>query len=151
MAVCLLEIGGTDNVKEASKLMEKVPGLRQKIAGKSIPLEVCIGGHFEQYLVVKLRCSQKFVARKARKFLSQRRLVLPVLELAYIFLGIAHAPCAVVTAKMLPQVDQLLAKLKVYEMNPKRYEQGLGYFDDLCLARFLEGVCCRYIAYPVSE
>jgi len=66
-------------------------------------------------------------------------------------LGIAHAPRAIVTAKMLPQVDQLLAKLKVYEMDPKQYEQGLGYFDDLCLARFLEGVCCRYIAYPVSE
>jgi hypothetical protein len=42
MAVCLLEIGGTDSVEEASKLMEKVPGLRQKIAGKSIPLEVRI-------------------------------------------------------------------------------------------------------------
>jgi hypothetical protein len=42
MAVCLLEIGGADNIEEASKLMEKVPGLRQKIAGKSIPLEVRI-------------------------------------------------------------------------------------------------------------
>lgn len=42
MAICLLEIGGADNVKEASKLMDEVPGLRQKIAGKSIPLEVCI-------------------------------------------------------------------------------------------------------------
>ena len=40
MAVCLLEIGGVDKDKEAAKLMEKVPSLRQKIAGKSIPLEV---------------------------------------------------------------------------------------------------------------
>lgn len=39
MAVCLIEIGGEDNTKEAAKLMEQVPGLRQKIAGKSIPLE----------------------------------------------------------------------------------------------------------------
>lgn len=31
-----------ERVKEASALMTKVPGLRQKIAGKSIPLEVCI-------------------------------------------------------------------------------------------------------------
>jgi hypothetical protein len=40
MAVCLLELGSKDNVIEAAKLMEKVPGLRQKIAGKSIPVEV---------------------------------------------------------------------------------------------------------------
>lgn len=129
MAVCLLEIGGADSVDEASGLMEKVPGLRQKIAGKSIPLE-------------------KFVARKARKFQSQGRLALPVLEFAYLFMGIAHAPRAIVTNKMLPLVDKLLAKLKEYEVDPKKYEKGLGYYDDLCLGHFLEGVCCRYIAYP---
>jgi hypothetical protein len=46
MAVCLLESrGGKDGeaetaaVEEARKLMERVPTLRQKIAGKSIPLE----------------------------------------------------------------------------------------------------------------
>ncbi len=53
MAVCLLETGG-----DARPLMERVPKLRQKIAGKSIPLE-------------------KLVARKARKFLSQGHLALP--------------------------------------------------------------------------
>ena len=36
-AVCLLETG---KAKEGAELMEKVPNLRQKIAGKSIPLEV---------------------------------------------------------------------------------------------------------------
>jgi hypothetical protein len=42
MGVCLLELCVNDPAmrKEASKLMDKVPGLRQKIAGKSIPLEV---------------------------------------------------------------------------------------------------------------
>jgi len=46
MAVCLLEstVGDERELKqrttEAIRLMEKVPGLRQKIAGKSIPLEV---------------------------------------------------------------------------------------------------------------
>jgi Protein of unknown function (DUF3808) len=42
MAVCLLEIAGEDveMQKEAAALMGKVPELRQKIAGKSIPLEV---------------------------------------------------------------------------------------------------------------
>jgi len=41
MAVCLLEVGDEVQKQEAAKLMDKVPGLRQKIAGKSIPLEVC--------------------------------------------------------------------------------------------------------------
>ena len=99
------------------------------------------------------RCSpvlQKFVARKARKFQSQGRLALPVLELAYLFLVIAHAPRAIVSKKMLPEVETLLAKLKEHEKNPKKYENGQGYWDDYCLAKFLEGVCCRYIAYSVS-
>lgn len=91
------------------------------------------------------------MARKARKFQSQGRLALPVLELAYLFLGITHAPRAIVADKMLPQVNRLLAELKRHEMDPKQYEQGQGYYDDLCLARFLEGVCFRYIAYPVGK
>jgi hypothetical protein len=37
MAICLWEVGKVD---EASALMVKVTGLRQKVAGKSIPLEV---------------------------------------------------------------------------------------------------------------
>jgi hypothetical protein len=43
MAVCQLEIGASEQEKqEAAKVLEKVPGLRQKIAGKSIPLEVSL-------------------------------------------------------------------------------------------------------------
>jgi len=40
MAACLFELGGADNQKEAEKFMNEVPQLRQRIAGKSIPLEV---------------------------------------------------------------------------------------------------------------
>ena len=90
------------------------------------------------------------MARKARKFQTQGRLALPVLEFSYLFLAIAHAPRAIITTKMLPEIDKLLAKLKKYEQGPKGYENGQGYYDDLCLARFLEGVCCRYVAYPAS-
>jgi hypothetical protein len=50
---------------------------------------------------------------------------------------------------MLPEVENLLTKLKEHEKDTNKYENGQGYYDDLCLARFLEGVCCRYIAYPV--
>ncbi|KAF8209173.1 hypothetical protein K438DRAFT_1811866 [Mycena galopus ATCC 62051] len=130
MAVCLLESTDGDEkdrkarLEEARKLMERVPGLRQKIAGKSIPLE-------------------KFVARKARKFIAQdNRLALPALEISYVFLAIAHAPRHVVEGQMLPSVRALLAKLAETKETEK------GYWDDYCLARFLEGVCLRYVAFP---
>ncbi|KIM37750.1 hypothetical protein M413DRAFT_448267 [Hebeloma cylindrosporum] len=166
MAVCLLEstLGDENERKqrsaEAIRLMEKVPGLRQKIAGKSIPLE-------------------KFVARKARKFIAQgHRLALATLEVAYIFHGIAHAPRSVIVTKMLPEVDKALEELGVlvdvrereaeFDENPavavnvksdkrekerkekeKEYSANKGgYWDDYCLAMFLRGVCMRYVAYP---
>ncbi|KDQ49454.1 hypothetical protein JAAARDRAFT_42869 [Jaapia argillacea MUCL 33604] len=126
-AVCLLQNGWT---VEAAKLFEKIPTLRQRIAGKSIPLE-------------------KFADRKARKFKSQsNRLILPALEFAYLFLGIAHAPREVITTKMLPLVEASLDGIRACEKDPTKYESGKGYYDDLCLAQFLEGVCLRYVAYP---
>ena len=90
------------------------------------------------------------MARKARKFLLQgNHLALSTLELAYIFLGIAHAPREVVTSKMLPEVEKVLAKLESFKSKPKKYEGGRGYWDDYCLAQFLKGICLRYVAHPV--
>ncbi|KAJ7473524.1 hypothetical protein FB451DRAFT_1367440 [Mycena latifolia] len=136
MAVCLLESAGDDTGtdeeaktarEEARKLMERVPTLRQKIAGKSIPVE-------------------KFVARKARKFLAQGgRLALPALELSYVFFAIAHAPRRIVETRMLPGVRAVLASLAADEAAK---EEKLGHWDDYALARFLEGVCLRYVAFP---
>ncbi|KAF7325136.1 hypothetical protein MKEN_00557200 [Mycena kentingensis (nom. inval.)] len=125
MAVCLLASSeGEESARfeEAKRLMEKVPTLRQKIAGKSIPVE-------------------KFVARKARKFISQNRLALPALEISYTFAAIAHAPRRVLETRMLPEVHKVVAYLTA---NPG----STGYWDDYCLARFLEGVCLRFVAFP---
>ncbi|KAL0575364.1 hypothetical protein V5O48_006615 [Marasmius crinis-equi] len=138
LAVCLLELSDLESDKkvreerrkEAVAFMEQVPNLKQRIAGKSIPLE-------------------KYVARKARKFQLQKgRLALPALEIAYIFLGIAHAPRKFVSEKMLPEVRAVLKRLEACGGDTKKYEGGQGYWDDYCLAKFLEGVCLRYIAYP---
>ncbi|KAG6828152.1 hypothetical protein H0H92_009003 [Tricholoma furcatifolium] len=208
LAACLLESWDTDSDSsddrakrrnEAEGLMRKVPGARQKIAGKSIPLE-------------------KFVARKSRKFLSQGdRLVLPALELAYAFQVLFRAPRTVLLRKMLPLVKEALKDLGVVpqgeaeaeaeareqdtesttdttsveppksarsvrsfvnvfstrvggrfaslpksngsashgktgsRVTPETYlggGQASTYYDDLCLARFLEGVCWRFVAYP---
>ncbi|KAH8108408.1 hypothetical protein DFH11DRAFT_1747789 [Phellopilus nigrolimitatus] len=130
IAACLIELGGEDRIKEASAFLEKLPSLLQRVAGKSIPME-------------------KFVARKARKFKKQNgRLALPALEYGYVFLAISRAPPAVIAAKMLPDIAALQAKLAAHAGDPAGYENGQGYWDDFCLASFLEGVCCRYIAHP---
>lgn len=113
--------------------MTEVPKLRQRIAGKSIPLE-------------------KFVARKARKCEAQGgRLLLPALEIAYILHAVSRAPRSVIAEQMLPLVEAALADLKQYERSPEKYGKGSEFWDDWCLARHLEGACLRYVAYPVRE
>lgn len=133
--------------------------------------------------------------------MQKNRLLLPALEVAYLFQAIAHAPRSVITSKMLPLVRAALAKLSLYgegtgvpsssdtastttapttpttatsfksfasmisDKSGKKGKKGKGgrpsiydyeggaaeYWDDLCLARFLEGVCLRYVAYPVRR
>ena len=78
-------------------------------------------------------------------------MALPTLELSYFLLGIAHAPREMIRTRMLPQVDAVLVKLDAHKTKPAGYESGHGYWDDLCLARFLEGICSRYVAFPVSD
>lgn len=52
---------------------------------------------------------------------------------------------------MLPLIEEVLGELKKHEGKPSGYNSGKGgYWDDFCLAKFLEGICLRYIAYPVS-
>ena len=164
----MLEIGSDDDKKdsidveakkngrlewkeEAAKLMVRVPDLRQKIAGKSIPLEVRSQFHLLRKCHLTL-FPQKFVARKARKFQSQNQhLALPALELAYIFHGIAHAPQTVIVNKMLPQTDIALTRISQSKDDINGYIGGReSYWDDFCLGMFLKGICMRYVAYPVS-
>ena len=131
VAALLIQLGGEENKAEGLRLMTEVPKLRQRIAGKSIPLE-------------------KFVARKSRKCEAQGgRLVLPALELAYILHAVARAPRLVIVEQMLPLVEAALVELGRYEASPETYGNGSEYWDDWCLARHLEGACLRYIAYPV--
>ncbi|KAN0103880.1 Protein of unknown function (DUF3808) domain containing protein [Russula decolorans] len=130
VAALLVQLGGEANKAEGLKLMTEVPKLRQRIAGKSIPLE-------------------KFVARKARKCEAQGgRVLLPALELAYILHAVSRAPRSVIAEQMLPLVEAALVELKRYEGSPGKYGKGSEFWDDWCSARHLEGACLRYIAYP---
>lgn len=133
VAALLIQLGGEENKAEGLKLMTEVPKLRQRIAGKSIPLE-------------------KYVARKARKCEAQGgRLLLPALELACILHAVSRAPRPVIAEQMLPLVDAALVELKRYEGSPEKYGKGSEFWDDWCLARHLEGVCLRYVAYPAPH
>lgn len=100
---------------------------------------------------VNISTPQKFVARRAEKFQKQGgRLCLAALEMAYVFGGIAHAEKDVVANQMLPQARAELSKLEAFQNKPEAWGNGEGYWDDYCLCRFLEGICERYLAYPVG-
>ena len=73
------------------------------------------------------------------------------MEFAYLFPCISRAPRSIITSKMLPPIDEVLAKLEAQKDKPSEYKDGTTFWDDLCLARFLKGVCLRYVAYPVCE
>lgn len=172
LATCLYQSGGEENTAKARKLMAEVPGLMQRIAGRSIPLEVRPLISFPSYLTLTdlhsnpslhyKKKTQKYAARKARKFEKQaHRLLLPHLELAYHLLCVTRAPRSVIVKKMLPDVEAAVARVDAARNDEERraYEAGGedgkgegkgGYWDDYCLAHFLHAVCLRYTAYAVS-
>ena len=121
--------------------MATVPGLMQRIAGKSIPME-------------------KFAARKAQKYAAQGgRLLLPVFEFGYFSLVHPRAPRDVLINVMLPRIEGAIQELKRCQGKEGEYMQEYkkggaksnGYWDDYALAHFLKGVCLRYVAFPVSS
>ncbi|KDN52642.1 hypothetical protein K437DRAFT_174585 [Tilletiaria anomala UBC 951] len=117
-------------VKEAGKIIIKTPDLMQRIAGKSIPLE-------------------KFVARKAKKFQEQGRLLLPALEFSYFYHCVSNAPRYILADEHLVTVSQALRQVQAHESEPASYHSGEDEFwDDYCLAHFLRAVTLKYIAHP---
>ncbi|WFD31576.1 hypothetical protein MSPP1_002615 [Malassezia sp. CBS 17886] len=115
-AAALYQMGSRD---EAKQIFACVPGITQKIAGKSIPLE-------------------KFVARKARIISTDgHALVLPAMELAYMCHCYTSAPPLALAERSLPTVDREIASFS-----------GDTSMDDRCLAQFLRGVILRNLAYP---
>lgn len=108
VAIALLEQGKDED--RARKMMDEVPSLTQKIAGKSIPLE-------------------KFVARRAKKFTDQgHRLTLGGLEFAYVLNSLGHTPRRVLHGKHLATVDEALAQIEAVE-DPSSWGQGDEYYD----------------------
>ena len=61
--------------------------------------------------------------------------------------------------KMIPEVEAQLQALSGKAENEEKKrdvyadhdaESDNGYWDDWCLTKFLEGVCFRYVAFPVG-
>ncbi|KAI8380828.1 hypothetical protein BD560DRAFT_323747 [Blakeslea trispora] len=104
-------------MNEVLELMDRAARDKQKIAGKSIPME-------------------KFVARKARKFkLQKNRLLLPDLELLNAFSVLGFAPLSILELR-LNQIDIEIDRLD---------KDDKYYYDDLCLAHLLKATIARMI------
>lgn len=115
-AICLLE--QDKEVERAQRTMTEVPGMTQKIAGKSIPLE-------------------KFCARRARKFTDQgHRLTLGGLEFAYVLNCLGLTPRSVLYEVHLQKVNAALAELEeVTDSASWGRGQDEEYWDGQCYSR----------------
>ncbi|KAJ8270123.1 hypothetical protein GJAV_G00110620, partial [Gymnothorax javanicus] len=102
------------------QLFRKVPGLKQKIAGKSLPTE-------------------KFAIRKARRYLPDNHVPLPVppLEMMYIWNGYTViATNKELTEGMLETLDEAQKQL---DQQPKTDTS----IDDQCVLSLLRGLCLK--------
>uniref|UniRef100_A0A674PDS5 Tetratricopeptide repeat domain 39A n=1 Tax=Takifugu rubripes TaxID=31033 RepID=A0A674PDS5_TAKRU len=108
----------------AFTLFRQVPGLKQKIAGKSLPTE-------------------KFAIRKARRYLAENPIPLPAppLEMMYIWNGYTvigkHKD---LTEGMLKTLDEAQKKLD----SCPRTDLSI---DDQCLLSLLKGLCLKHLGH----
>jgi hypothetical protein len=107
---------------EAVALIESLPKLTKKIAGKSLPIE-------------------KLANRKGRKYLAQgHMLFLPAMELAYVFGSLGHTPRRVLVSKWLPHINAELARLEA--STPEEWGNGEQYWDGECRVCGSAPTCC---------
>ncbi|CEP14140.1 hypothetical protein [Parasitella parasitica] len=115
-----------DFMKQVVSYMNQVTGEKQKIAGKSIPME-------------------KFVARKARKFLSQKNyLLLLDLEVLNAFTAYDFMPVDVLQSG-LNRINTEIIRLTANE------KHGTCYYDDICLAEYLRAITARMLFQQGSD
>ncbi|XP_063417875.1 tetratricopeptide repeat protein 39B-like [Mytilus trossulus] len=102
-------------------LFSEVPRLKQRIAGKSLPIE-------------------KFAVFKAKRVIEQdSTLVLPALELIYVWNGFS------ILGKKEELLNPVLEKVeKTLNDIVNSKDDRIYYADDYCLALLLKGVCLKH-------
>ncbi|MCI4387878.1 hypothetical protein PGIGA_G00079090 [Pangasianodon gigas] len=123
----ILSMMSEDEVKNTGEdivdLFRQVEGLKQRLAGKSIPTE-------------------KFAVRKARRYSGAKpvKLVIPALEMMYVWNGFA------IVGKRPDATEALLITIEKAEEqlrnNPKPTEY---HTDDECLVQMLKGLCLKHL------
>ncbi|KAL2079372.1 hypothetical protein ACEWY4_025116 [Coilia grayii] len=107
-----------ENVME---LFKQVEGLKQRLAGKSIPIE-------------------KFAVRKSRRYNSATpvKLVVPALEMMYIWNGFT------IVGKRVDAAEALLITIEKAEQNLHTTTNEYTV-DDECLVQLLKGLCLKHL------
>jgi len=113
--------------REQIELMTNIPQWKQKIAGKSLPME-------------------KFALRKSERFLEQGNvLVLPALELIYVWNGFK------VLGKSWSMIEPMFILIERHlSITEKEKNQRLFYLEDFCLLTLLKGVCLKHMKSPLQ-
>ncbi|KAM3857737.1 tetratricopeptide repeat protein 39B [Diretmus argenteus] len=123
----ILSMMSEEEVQETGEniveLFRQVEGLKQRLAGKSIPTE-------------------KFAVRKSRRYNAANpvRLVIPALEMLYVWNGFTivgkRADC---TESLLVTIETVEEQLR-NEPNPSEFHP-----DDSCLVQMLKGLCLKHL------
>ena len=114
---------------ELPKLMAAIPGLKQRIAGKSLPME-------------------KYAIRKAERWTAQGgRLTLPGLELVYLWNGFS------IMGLDYTRAERFLVTIEAeMEAAERRRSDGQDQFEveEDCLLLLLKGMCLKYMSAPMG-
>lgn len=133
--------------EEQIELMRNVPNWKQRIAGKSLPME-------------------KFAIRKADRFLTQGNfLVLPALELIYVWngfkvLGKSWAmmePIYILVEKAMEDLQKDKGNVDKKNSSTRNWtaffyfaEKRSFYKEDFCLITLLRGMCLKFMNSPLQ-
>ncbi|XP_022660918.1 tetratricopeptide repeat protein 39B-like isoform X3 [Varroa destructor] len=123
----MIEENRPELLDEVVANMRAVPALKQRIAGKSIPIE-------------------KFVCKKSEKFIEQgNRLLLPAIELMYTWNSFPMiGKNGQLLLSILGNIEAELPRVKQLKDTEE------NYIDDYCLAVLLKGVCMRYMGHNLQ-